>query len=129
MHRRPVSSFARRTAAAHATTRSSYGEYGWSARPWSSLTTSIPPLANLYAISASAAVELPIGFNAVMIIGPLGTPRSFRSPRTPNFGPGYAASTDGGAIKSATITPSFMDVFPKTTLISCEISFPAVSAW
>ena len=82
-------------------------------------------MANLYAISASAAVELPIGFSAVMIIGPRGTPSSLLQPRgRRTSGPGYAASTDGRqAIKSATITPSFMDVFPKTTLISCVISF------
>ena len=64
-----------------------------------------------------------------MIIGPRGTPTALLSPSTPNLGPGYSASTAGGRRKSATITPSFMEVFPKTTLMSCVISPPAVSAW
>ena len=63
-----------------------------------------------------------------MIIGPRGTPTSLLSPSTPNLGPGYAESTAGGRRRSATITPSFMEVFPKTTLMSCVISPPATSA-
>mmetsp|Transcript_11938 Transcript_11938/g.39660 ORF Transcript_11938/g.39660 Transcript_11938/m.39660 type:complete len:220 (-) Transcript_11938:177-836(-) len=129
MQRRPVSAFARATAAVHARTRWSYGAHGWSARPWSSLMMSMPPFANWYAIFAKSATDDPIGFSAVMIIGPNGTFTSFRNPSTPNLGPGYSLNTQSGIFKSATITPSFIEVFPKTTFMSCVISPPVVSVW
>ena len=43
----PVSRPARSSARRHAATRAAKGLYDWSARPWSSFTTSIPPAANV----------------------------------------------------------------------------------
>mmetsp|Transcript_9561 Transcript_9561/g.23607 ORF Transcript_9561/g.23607 Transcript_9561/m.23607 type:complete len:322 (+) Transcript_9561:2786-3751(+) len=127
-HRRPVSALARRTAAAHARTRSSNGAYRWLARPWSSLMTSMPPLANAYAISASCATPVPMGLSAVISMGPTGTPHTWRRPRVPKRGPRNLPSSAGDSTRSITITCSLMDVLPKMTLSSCGSSPPAVSS-
>ena len=127
-HRRPVSAFALRTAAQHARTRSSYGAYLWFAKPWSSLMTSMPPNANRYAISASVATEEPIGFRAVISIGPLGTPKRSRRPAVPNRGPRNAFVSVGESVRSVTMTFSLMLVLPKMTFRSCGSSPPEVSS-
>lgn len=116
------------TAAQHARTLSSNGAYFWFARPWSSLMTSMPPLAKWYAISASFATHVPIGFSAVIRSGPFMTPNTSLKPAVPNRGPRNLPSNALDKTKSSTITFSLIEVLPKITFRSCGSSLPEVSS-
>ena len=78
--RRPVSRAASSTARRQASTLASNGQKGWSARPWSSFTRSIPARATVAQIAASCAGRSPIGLSAVASSGRPVTPASARRP-------------------------------------------------
>ena len=63
-----------------------------------------------------------------MSIGPLGTPRSSRSPFVPNLGPRNLPISVGDSSRSSTLTFSLIEVLPKITLRSCGSSPPEVSS-